>query len=381
LTFSVGGASASPIKTFTGTLTDINNALNGLRFAPSANYNGSALLTVTVDDLGKTGAGDPKVTTVTVPITFTAVNDAPTATNDSYLATAVTTLTLPAPGVLANDADPEGSSLTAAQVSGPGHGSLTLASNGGFQYAPTAGYTGPDTFTYQASDGSLPSSAATVAITVNAAVNPGGGGTTLVASSDTYSVASQHTLTVPAPGVLANDTDGSPQSLTATKASDPAHGTVTVNGDGSFTYVPAATFFGTDSFTYRAGEGVNQSGTATVLITVVPTQCGPRPQVRSDLSTGGGKLLVHIEASALNNQQNNALKQITFGTPDNAIVTYNNQPIGKGDTINLPAATYAADFTVQRITPGQSTTVPFTIVDICGSWPSFVGGGTGATGF
>ena len=42
------------------------------------------------------------------------------------------------------------------------------------------------------------------------------------------------------------------------------------------------------------------------------------------------------------------------------------------------ANTVAADFTVERVTPGQATMVPFTVVDGCGEWQTFVGGGTAA---
>ena len=95
----------------------------------------------------------------------TGPNTAPSANGDGYQVITGRTLNVPAPGVLGNDSDPEADPLTAALVSGPTHGSLTLAANGGFSYKPTAGYTGPDSFTYQADDGAL-SSVATVAIDV-----------------------------------------------------------------------------------------------------------------------------------------------------------------------------------------------------------------------
>jgi hypothetical protein len=59
-------------------------------------------------------------------------------------------------------------------------------------------------------------------------------------------------------------------------------------------------------------------------------------------------------------------------------VTLGGRPIASGQSVALPAGISAADFTVERATPGQATTVPFTVVDACGSWPTFVGGGTGA---
>lgn len=69
-------------------------------------------------------------------------------------------------------------------------------------------------------------------------------------------------------GVLANDTDGDGDSLTATKVSDPTSGTVTFNSNGSFTYTPVANFQGNATFTYRANDANTSSSVATVTIQV-----------------------------------------------------------------------------------------------------------------
>jgi hypothetical protein len=82
-------------------------------------------------------------------------------------------LVVPPSGVLANDGDPESSPLTAIPGSGPSHGSLALNANGGFTYTPASGYSGPDSFTYQASDGLLSSNVATVTLTVVPPVSGG----------------------------------------------------------------------------------------------------------------------------------------------------------------------------------------------------------------
>ena len=73
-----------------------------------------------------------------------------------------------APGVLANDTDANGDPLTAVLNANVTHGSLTLNANGGFTYTPTAGYSGPDSFTYHANDGSADSNMVTVSLTVSA---------------------------------------------------------------------------------------------------------------------------------------------------------------------------------------------------------------------
>jgi hypothetical protein len=102
-----------------------------------------------------------------------AVNDAPVATSDSYTTNEDTPLSVPAPGVLANDTDVDSASLTALLVSGPAlAASFTLDANGLFSYTPLANYNGPDSFTYSASDASKDSNVGTVNITVIAVVDP-----------------------------------------------------------------------------------------------------------------------------------------------------------------------------------------------------------------
>ncbi|MDD2310753.1 MAG: Ig-like domain-containing protein [Desulfuromonadaceae bacterium] len=93
----------------------------------------------------------------------------PTAVNDSYGTAVNKVLNQSAPGVLANDSDPEGATLTAQLVSGTSHGTLTLNSNGSFAYTPLANYVGSDSFTYRASDGTINSNIATVTVTVTSA--------------------------------------------------------------------------------------------------------------------------------------------------------------------------------------------------------------------
>lgn len=80
-----------------------------------------------------------------------------------------------------------------------------------------------------------------------------------VASDNSYTFAAGAPLSVAAPGVLtgASDVDGDP--LTAVLATSPAHGTLTLNADGSFTYTPDTGFDGVDHFTYFVSDGTNNS--------------------------------------------------------------------------------------------------------------------------
>src|SRR5439155_625146 len=128
-------------------------------------------------------------------------------------------LTVSAPGVLANDTDLDGDSLTAMLVTGPAHGVLSLSTNGSFTYTPVSNYFGSDSFTYQASDGVTNSGAAVVSLTItNSNRAP-------LAVNDSYGLNKNSALTVSAPGVLANDIDLDGDPLTALLVTAPAHGT------------------------------------------------------------------------------------------------------------------------------------------------------------
>jgi VCBS repeat-containing protein len=96
-------------------------------------------------------------------------NADPVAVADSYTTAPDTALVQSAPGVLANDTDADADALTAVLVSDVSHGTLSLNANGGFTYTPTAGYSGPDSFSYKANDGTADSNTVSVSLTVSAA--------------------------------------------------------------------------------------------------------------------------------------------------------------------------------------------------------------------
>jgi large repetitive protein len=137
------------------------------------------------------------------------------------------------PGVLGNDTDVEGSVLSPILVSDVSNGTLTLNADGSFTYLPAPNFTGNDSFTYKVNDGTVDSNIATVTINVGS-VNDAP-----VAVEDSYSINEDTLLTVVVPGVLGNDTDNDGDLLTVTLITDVAHGTLVLNADGSFTYLPA----------------------------------------------------------------------------------------------------------------------------------------------
>src|SRR5689334_3251744 len=115
---------------------------------------------------GGGGSSPPQNNNVPNPPPPPPTNAAPVAAGDKYNANRDASLSVAAPGVLANDTDANSNPLTAKLVANVTHGTLTLKADGSFTYQPTAGYTGADEFTYAANDGTSDSSAATVSIAV-----------------------------------------------------------------------------------------------------------------------------------------------------------------------------------------------------------------------
>jgi VCBS repeat-containing protein len=205
--------------------------------------------------------GDLESGDTTVTISVAAVNDPPVASPDAYAIDEDTVLTVAAPGVMANDSDVDGDALRVRLFEQPANGSVILSADGSFEYTPDLNYNGTDTFTYQLSDGEV-IVVGTVTITIRAVYDPPD------ANNDSYATTTGTTLTIAAPGVLANDLADTGLTLTADLVTGVAHGALTLNPDGSFTYTTSLTAAGTDSFTYRVNDGTSVSSPATVSITI-----------------------------------------------------------------------------------------------------------------
>ena len=158
----VGGSLVLCVSSFVttglqGALTDPPGvaADGSFTYTPPPNFNGTTTFTYDVATR-VAGVCPPPPTaegTATVTITVTPVNDAPTAVGDSFTALKGHTLNIAAPGVLGNDSDVDGDTLTAVKKANPAHGVVTLAPDGAFSYTPDTGYVGQDQFAYWASDG------------------------------------------------------------------------------------------------------------------------------------------------------------------------------------------------------------------------------------
>lgn len=188
----------------------------------------------------------------------------PIANPDTYTTNENTALSVAAPGVLANDIDPNGFPLAAVLQSSPSHGTLNLSADGSFVYTPQAFYKGPDSFTYLDFDGKLDGNITTVSLTVVPVNQPP------TVTSATYSTPEDDTLVVPAPGILATAFDPNGLSLSAVLVNPPQNGTVSLGATGGFTYTANTGFVGTDSFTFKASDANLSSNLGTVTINVTP---------------------------------------------------------------------------------------------------------------
>ena len=269
-----------------GTLT--NGASDGsFTYVPDDGYLGTDTFNYQISD----GTGQPQYATGTITITVIA-NRPPVTATDTYTITEGHTLDIAAPGVLTNDTDPDGDTPRVIMFNNPQHGTLTNgASDGSFTYVPDDGYLGTDTFNYQISDGTGQPQYATGTITITVIANR-----PPVTATDTYTITENGTLTVPAPGVLTNDTDPDGGTLTVQGVINAQHGDVQVSSDGSFTYQPDSGYAGPDSFTYTVTDSID-TATATVNITV--TAVNERPVAGIDYYTVSRNQLLTVTAPGI----------------------------------------------------------------------------------
>ena len=236
-----------------------------LVYTPVLNSNQDTSFTFQVRDDGGTAVGgidtDPTPNTLTLDVA--PVNDAPTANPDVF--TAQEDALAITGNVLNNDTDVDGSPLSvvnAGTYQGQ-NGTLALQQNGDFSYTPIANANGQDVFSYTASDPGGLQSSSTLSVNLTP-VNDAP-----LAASDSYTTDEDTPLIIPAnTGVLANDSDVDGDPLSVGSFTQPQHGALTLNSNGSFTYTPNANYNGLDSFTYTATDGTASTAPASVSIAV-----------------------------------------------------------------------------------------------------------------
>lgn len=227
-----------------------------LTYTPAENYNGTDAFTFEVSD-GTASAS------ATVDITISPVNDAPVADSQTAVTDEDSAVSITLTG-----SDVDADSLTYAVVVSPLNGTLSgTAPN--LIYTPNENYNGSDSFTFEASDGTLVSSAATVTIAINP-VND-------TPTADDQSVVTEEDVSLSIT-LTGSDIDGDALSYAVVAA--PLHGTLEGTAP-DLTYTPNADYNGSDSFTFTVNDGTESSSAATVSITIHPVNDAPVADAQS----------------------------------------------------------------------------------------------------
>lgn len=184
------------------------------------------------------------------PGTAPAGNLPPVALGNTFVITEDWSISVGAPGLLAGDFDPDGDPISVTEITTPTHGTIFFSNpDGSFGYQPHLDFNGVDTFQYTISDGVL-TDTAVVTMTIPA-VND-----VPLATDDVFTTTQDIPLHILAPGVLANDTDAELDPFSAYLFAPPFTGTLTLNSNGSFDYVPPFGYTGVVTFVYAASDAL-----------------------------------------------------------------------------------------------------------------------------
>ncbi|UJR79684.1 beta strand repeat-containing protein [Sandaracinus amylolyticus] len=273
--------------------------------------------------------------TATATVTLTLV-DVPVASHDRYGTLPDTALTIDAPGVLANDT-PNGAHIDAFDPNSTQGGTVVLAADGSFVYTPAAGFDGDDTFQYRLANvaGSV-----TATVTIDVSARP-------TAVDDlAYVVARGATLEVDGtthPTLLANDALGAPLAVITSfgarslggLVSDHAAGStatvagssVTVDADGTFTFVPEPSFVGAFELEYQLENTMGSS------VGVVRIDVRAAPLATDDAFTVRAGETLDVASS-----DPSSLLADDVGAPAPELVSFGGGSLGGSDTDHAAGA-------------------------------------------
>jgi len=267
--------------------TTLVNPDGTVHYAPDANFSGDDSFGYTISD-GRGGSD-----TAPVKVRVQAAPDPPIAVDDTATTSEDTATDI---AVLANDSDPDGDALSISGVGAAVNGTPTINLDGTVHFVPVPNVAGDAYFEYAVSDGQGGADSARVFVSLTPVNDPP------VAVNDSASTAAGAPVTV---NVLVNDTDVEGSGLSVASASDPPHGVVTTNANGTITYTPDPGYSGADAFGYAASDGLATSNLATVSITVSPPS-PPNPSHVGDLDrstaasgkTWTAKVTIRIDTAA-----------------------------------------------------------------------------------
>lgn len=251
------------VLSFSATTLPLHGALaiigSGFTYTPDADYNGSDSFDFVANDglVDSSGA--------TISFTVTAVQDAPVVVNDTVTAEMNTDADI---DVLANDTDadePYGAqTLTITGFTAPTSGTASIVGNK-IRYTPNSLYLGPDMIEYviEDQDGNL-SNTGILNITVS--------------TTNQAPIADSGSFVTTEDVVINNTLSGSDPDLTPVTFvldADVSNGTLLLGSTGAFTYTPDADYNGSDSFTFHVTDGIFDSSTETVTLTITAENDAP----------------------------------------------------------------------------------------------------------
>lgn len=255
-----------------------NGTLSGnlpvVTYTPNPDFNGSDSFSFTASDSNATSSP------ATVTITVNPVDDAPPEStpppDEDGLAPPPNSPPLASPQAITTDedtsvevtliaSDADGDPLTYEIITNPANGTLS-GTPPDVTYIPNPGFSGSDSFTFVASDGTVTSSPVTININVNGVADQ----IISLEASNSAPLANFQTIdtTENSPvEIILNAEDPNGDSLTFVIVTNPSNGTLS-GAPPVLTYTPNPNFIGMDSFTFTASDGISISNTATVLINI-----------------------------------------------------------------------------------------------------------------
>jgi hypothetical protein len=166
-------------------------------------------------------------------------------------------------------------------------------------------------------------------------------------------------------------------TATPTRTNTPtATASSTLTATAGPTATPGGTATPTATGTPPVGATATPTQTSTPTATAVPAPCAPRPPVSVvGVPNGDGRLRVTVTANTNAGTPSNALSEIHGSAATNARVYLGLFAQQVPFTELLAPGTQQVTLYVERLTPGQASTVSLVVTDSCGPWPTFVGGG------
>jgi cellulose biosynthesis protein BcsQ len=241
-------------------------------YTPNMNFYGTDSFTYIAND--GTGDSAPAI----VKITVTPTDDPPIANNANVTIQEDSPVWISLMGI-----DPDGDSLKYTIVEEPSHGSVSgIGAN--LSYKPDTNFSGTDTIKFKVNDGKSESEVATIYITVNAANDPP------VVNSGVATTQEDMPVSI---ALIADDIDG--DELTYHVVSGPSNGNLS-GAAPNLTYAPNMNFNGTDSFTFKANDGLMDSTPATFSIEVTPVNDSPTAYNHSEIVMEDSPVLIALTA-------------------------------------------------------------------------------------